>query len=110
VDGLLRIRVRDGPQPFAHVHFDAQFLLQLALKTSFERFARFAFAAWELPTTPEMVAGAALSDEDAAIPENDSRGDFNRISRLDGRGWRFAPFARGRVCHTSLSLHRPTLL
>ena len=64
-------------EQFADLHFDAQFLAQLARKTFFEGFGPLAFAAGKFPQAAQVGIGMTLGDKQLSIAKDQSGADFD---------------------------------
>lgn len=71
--------MRDGLDKPANLHFDAEFLHQLAMQRLFEGFARFTLPAGEFPQSGEMPASRTLGDEEFAVPKDQSCADLDDL-------------------------------
>jgi hypothetical protein len=84
--------MRDGFHQFQHVHFDAQFLDQLAAQAFLERLERLTFAAREFPQVREVSARRTLREEQPTLSKHQTGGNVDGFHR--GDIWKTPPDAR----------------
>ena len=77
----------DGFDQLLHVHFDAEFFHQLAMEAGFEGFAGLPLAAGKFPEAAEVRADVAPGDEEPAIAEDQTGGDFDVRRGGGGAYW-----------------------
>ena len=76
-DGFFGIGVGDFFELRADGDFDGEFFAEFADEAVFEGFVGFDFAAGEFPKEAQVIAGAALGDEEFAGPEDEAGGDID---------------------------------
>ena len=76
-DGFFGIGVGDFFDLGADGDFDAEFFAEFAREAVLESFTGLKFAAGEFPEAAEVIAGAALGDEELAVAEDEAGGDVD---------------------------------
>lgn len=79
-DGFFGVGVGDFFDLAANGDLDAEFFAEFANEAMFEDFVGLDFAAGEFPEEAEVIAGAALGDEELAGAENEAGGDIDDVS------------------------------
>ena len=70
----------DLPEQLAKRNLNGQFLMELTYKAGLEALAWFAFAARELPQTPQMAALQALGNEKFLSMKNQASSDVDGLN------------------------------
>lgn len=78
-NGFLGVGVSDFFDLAADGDFDAEFFAEFADEAVLEGFVGLEFAAGKFPESAEVVAGAALGDEELASAENEAGGDIDDL-------------------------------
>jgi hypothetical protein len=76
---LLGITMREFLNLFGDGNFDAEFLMNFPNEARRESFARFDFAAGELPEIRQMIVRPALGDEEFAVVKYQRCGNVDRF-------------------------------
>jgi hypothetical protein len=76
-DGFFGVSVGDFFDLVSDGDFDAEFFAEFADEAVLESFAELDFAAGEFPEAAEVIAGAALGDEELAGAEDEAGGDID---------------------------------
>ena len=76
-DGFFGVGVGDFFDLFSDGDFDAEFFAEFAREAMLEGFVALEFAAGKFPEAAEVVAGAALGDEEFTSAEDEASGDID---------------------------------
>jgi hypothetical protein len=83
LDASIRVLVRRGEDGSPDSDLDVELLEDFSRKERRQRFARLAFAAWELPIAFEVNASLAARQQERIVPLDDGGGDDDRDHRID---------------------------